>query len=458
MKVERKDKDSLNTSLKITIESKDYADKYASEIKKYKANAQLKGFRKGRTPVATVKKFYGKNIVTEAVNEQLQKGLFDYISDNELNVIGDPLPSADQTPIDFDAFQPKDYSFSFDLGLAPDFEIEGISDKDTYEQFNVSVEDKVIQEEIDAVRKRLGVQKEIEDSIEEKDIITINAFELGDNGKKKEGGHETSFKVMVDLLEDDVKKEVLSNQKGGKLIFDVDKFEKDRDEAYINKYILTLEDGKSRDGISSNFEGFIDVVSRTVMADFNEEFFKKYDPSGEIDDEEKLKVAVEKNISSHYDLQTKRYLQRTILEELIQKNTLEFPEEFLLRWLKVSNDKVEASQIVKEFPDFKKNLTWSLIKNKVAKNNDIKVEPEEIKAAITNQVKSYFGAYPMEQSYLDNMVNRLLQDQQQVNKAYEELLSERVFDVIESKVKTKSKKISSEEFKSKVEELNKANA
>ncbi len=454
MKINKTDIDTLNAQIEMIVEQDDYQAKFDSEVKKYRQKAQLKGFRKGKTPLSVVKKMYGQQVLAEAVNEQLQKGLFDYIDTNNINILGDPIPSEGQEMVDFDPMSLSDYTFKFDLGLAPEFDLVGASESDSYQQYKIGVTDSMIDDEMENARKRFGSQKEIEDNIEEKDIVTISAFELDDAGKRKKDGHESSFSLMVDMTEDEVKKDLLSKKNGDKIEFDIYTIEKDRDEKYVKKYLLKIEDDTDKE-VGSKFEGFIDDVKRAVPAELDQDFFDKYLGKDKATTEQEARDVVKSDLSDYFANQAKSLMYREILEALTEKNEFSLPEDFLKRWLMFSSEKNTAENVEKDFEGFKKNLSWTLIKGKLAKEHDVKVEPDEIKANIEKQIYGYLGQYGMGGEYADQMVAKMMQDRNQVNKVYEEILADKVFAEVEKKINIDYKEITVDEFKDIVAELNK---
>lgn len=453
MKIDRRDIDALNTQITVTVEQSDYNEKFQSEIDKVKKKAGLKGFRKGKTPSSVVKKMYGQSIVADAVNESLQKGLFNYIEDNKINILGDPIPAEGEQPVDFDANDLKDYTFNFDMGIAPEFEVQGVTSTDAYLQYDVVVDDKIITEEINNARKRFGTQKPISENIEEKDIITMNSFELNDDGTRKVDGHETSFTIMVDLMNEDIMREVLTMKKGDKVVFDIWTVERDRTEDHVKKYILKFEEGQDKE-VNNQFEGFIDEVSRTVEADINQEFFDKYLGKDKVTDLDGAKAIIKEDLEKYFGQQTKSLMYREILEKLTEINDIALPEAFLKRWLKLSNADATMDQIENEFGAFTKNLQWTLIKGNLAKKYSIAVQPEEIKEKIGAQVQGYMAQYGLSGEYVDNMIDKMMQDRNQVNKVYEEILADKIFGAIEEDISITAQKVSLDEFKNIVTEIN----
>ncbi|MGB4957872.1 MAG: trigger factor family protein, partial [Saprospiraceae bacterium] len=238
MQITRKDIDSLTITLDLTLENQDYSPKFEAELKKYKNKAQLKGFRKGMTPISVIKKMYGKAILSDVINETLQDKLFGYLDEQKINYLGQPMPNRDENLVfDLDVNQAKDYNFSFDLGLAPEVVVKGASASDEYSYYDVTIDEKTIDDEIAANRRRYGKRVEATDTIQKMDMVKLEAEEL-DGAAVKDGGWETEFSVLVDVIHDPkVKEEIQTLKLGDTITFDIYQLE-DKDAAHINKYIL----------------------------------------------------------------------------------------------------------------------------------------------------------------------------------------------------------------------------
>jgi trigger factor len=189
-KVVREDIDNLNAVVTVTLEKSDYMPKFQAELNKYRKQGQMKGFRKGRTPLSVIKKMYGKSILAELINNQLQQELYGYLQQEDIKFLGQPLPAEGQDLIDFDLKNLEDFEFKFDLGLAPEFEVQGL--EDNYEKLAVDVKDELVTEELEALQKRNGKQTPVEEAIEENDMLKIKAVEAD-----KEDGLETTFSILV---------------------------------------------------------------------------------------------------------------------------------------------------------------------------------------------------------------------------------------------------------------------
>jgi len=445
-KVVREDIAPLTARLDVQVERADYEPKLKSELKKYREKAHMKGFRKGKTPMSVIRKMYGKSVLAEVVNELLEKELSGYIQSEELDLLGQPLPAEEQDPVDFDLHNLEDYSFKFDIGLAPDFEIEGVSEEATFEKYAPEISDETVEEELANARKRLGNRIQSEDEIQDGDLLKLNAVEL-DNDTPKEDGVTNEFSVLTDSLTDEMKKAFLAKKVGERLIANVFELEKDADEAYVRKYFLGLEEDDDR-AVESSFEFTIVEASRIEAAELNEDFYKEYfGEDTEITTEEEAREAIRKNIGGYYEKQAEALLFRDMQETLMEKNKPELPRDFLKRWILASNEEATAEDVDKEFDTFAENLRWTLIRNQLVKNFDLKVEQEEIIEGFKARVRSYLANNPMmDDSFVDQMAMRLMQDQKQVEQLYEELITDKLFDALMEKVSTKDKSIELDKF------------
>ncbi len=452
MQIVRKDADALNITLELTLEPSDYAQKFESELKKYKNTAQMKGFRKGMTPMSVIKKMYGKSILSDVVNDTLQNKLFGYIDEQKLNYLGQPLPNReDNFVFNLDVNNLQEYKFSFDLGLAPDFTVKGVSSSDKYTYYDVSIGDKLIDDELNAMRRRYGKRVEATDTIQNMDMVKMDAVEM-DGDTEKENGWKTDVSVLVDIIKDeDVKKEILTKKVGDTIIFDVYKLE-DKDKAHVDKYILKKGEEDSENG--SIFKGTITEVSRVEPADLNDEFFQIFGDES-VTDEESVRAYLGKDIKSYYDNQAMQFMYREIMDALMDNNNIDLPETFLKKYLKETNENISDEVLEAEFDAFAKNMKWSLQKSKLASEYGIEVQEEDLKRHFTNSVFSYMRNYGnMDYSFITQTVDRLMKDKEQVNKAYEEILADRIFVKIGEIVNRDIIEISQEDFVEKVKQLN----
>lgn len=451
MQIVRNDVDALNISISLTVEPSDYASKFESEVKKYKNQAQLKGFRKGMTPASVIKKMYGKAILSDVINETVQTQLFAYIDEQKINYLGQPLPTSEEQ-IHLNINELQSYQFHFDLGVAPTIEVQGVTENDEYTFYDVTISDSLVEEELTAARRRYGNRLTVTDSIENMDMVKFSAEEMSGE-EVKENGWKTEFSILVDIVADEkVKQELLTKKTGEQIIFDVFKLE-NKDEDYIKKYILKLPEGNSTE-IGNMFKATIIEVSRVELAAIDETFMANFGDEN-IKDEEGVKDFFSKDLKAYYDNQARQYMYREIMDYILAHNEVPLPEDFLKRYLKVSNDNVSDEILESEFGAFIKNMKWSLQKNHLARTYGIEVVEDDVRRHFTNSVFSYMRNYGnMDFSFISQTVDRLMKDKDQVNKAYEEILADKVFNKIGDTVKKNKIEISHEAFLEKVKALN----
>ena len=319
MKAVRNDIDALNVSLSMTIEKSDYEAKFNEELTKYRAQAHLRGFRKGKTPMSTVKRMYGKSLLADTVNNLLQEQMTSYLKDEVLEYLGQPIPAEAQEQFDFDLKSLGDFEFLFDIGLAPAFEVIGASKDSVMSQYKIEIPEKTINEELEVARKRTGTESFPEDNIHEDDIITLHAIEM-EGKEKKEEGWQSSFTLLVNQMADDkLKKKVLKMKKGDAFDFDIYKIDKNQEEKYVRKYLLNMEEENETE-VNNTFNGTINKISRMEPAALDQAFFDQQFGEGVVSSEEEAKTKLEERLQGYYSEQTKSFMFRDIMDSLMEQN------------------------------------------------------------------------------------------------------------------------------------------
>lgn len=452
MSVVRTDKDNHEAELAVVIAESDYKGKLAEELKKYQQKAQMKGFRKGKVPMSVIRKMYGKAMLSDVINGLIQEKLGGYLEEQKLDILGQPLPSKNQQIYDFSLDNSNDFTFLFDVGLSPQFEVKGVETSSVFKVPKVQATDEMIDKEIETLRKRFGTEIHPETDFREDDRLLLNAKELdGDDLKKK--GFETSFQILISNIADEkLRNEVLSMKKGDIFRFDIYKLEPDRSEEYVKKYLLNLEKDEMDKEVGHMFEATISEVNRIAPAEYNEDFFNQAFGEGEVNSEEEARAKMKENIEQYYSRQAEALLFKDFQERLLEWNQVELPDEFLKRWLIASNENLQEQQLAQEYPDFSRNLLWTLIERKIKDRFELKVEMDEVKAIMRNQIRQYFGNYPVSDDMLEGSVDRMMANQEQFNRAYEEAMSDKIFEAIRDQVTLEDDPITLERFQELVTE------
>ena len=438
--VVREDLDALNTTLTITLKREDLKPEIDSELRKLKSKASVKGFRKGKTPTTFLKKMYGPTIMSDLVQKQLNKELYDFLDAEKIKYLGQPIPSQDQEEVDLNISSDKDLIFKFDLGLTPDIEVKGLSDK-TYDRYSVDLGDEFAKEEILNLRKRVGERKEVDDKIGEGDLISLNAIEEKADGD----GWASSFSILFDALTDDSKKIFEGKKKGDKVSFDITQLEKKQTPEFIRKYMLNVTEADEDVEIGDLFKADIDKIQRMEPAEMNEEFFNKAFGEGKVKSEQEAIDFIKNQTNTWYIKQADSILMREIHDELMKVNEFELPEGFLQRWLESTSKPQENMTPEQRFEGFKQGLKWRLISSKLADTYDVKVSEEEVKATMKEQIARMYGGYGGE-DMMDKLVDSMMENREYYDNNYVTTFNEKVLQSAKDQVSTKEIKLNKEEF------------
>lgn len=446
-----KDLDALNTQVTVTIPVSDYEPKFKAELKKHQQKSALKGFRKGKTPINVIIKMFGDQVLGGLINQLLEEEINNFLKEAGPIYLGQPVPSKETPTMTFDPKNLQDFEFRFDLGKIPEFEIKGIDEKASFSKYDTKVEKKVIDKELESFTKRFGEEVEIEDDIQEGDRIKATVKEL-DGKKVKADGLTASVTVLVNDMEDDIKKKVLKKKKGDTIkninIYKLDKQLSDK--AAVDKHLLGLEEGET---VGENFDFTIDEVIRITPAKLNQELYNKSFGEGVVKTKKEALEKLKAPILNHFNAQAEAILNRDIQIKLLEENLFDLPEEFLQRWLLLSNEGLDEKQLKVEFPAFVKSLRWDLITSKLAKENDLQVTVEEIKANLAEKIKDYYGGVDLPEETMNSIVDGVLKNQDEYYRISDEIYNGKIFKFIEGKVTITKKSITTEKFEALIKEL-----
>ncbi len=450
--VVREDYDDLNAVLKVQLKREDYEEKFKSELNKYRKQAQMKGFRKGKTPISVIRKMYGKSVLANIINEQLQQQLFEYLSQEDINILGQPLPTPDQESIDFDTKNLEDYEFRFEIGMAPEFELQGIGKEKTFTKDQIQISEETIDRQIERIQRQNGETTHPEEDIREGDLLKLSVRELQD-GAPKEEGLTSEFSVALDTMTETYQQEFLKKKKGDTLTIDIFELEENTETDYVRNYFLNLEEDDDRK-VGNQFEATIQEVNRIQPAELNQELFDQVYEEGEISSTGELRERICKDIAQQYQQQIEALLFRDIQEYLMEENNIDLPHDFLKRWLQASNEDHSAEDIEAQYDNFAQNVRWSLIKGKLVKKYGLEADETDIKAMLAERVRGYFsGSSFGADDFIQSMVERLMQDEKQVDQAREEILSDQLLDVLMSEFTIEEIPIEEEAFNQKLQKI-----
>lgn len=420
--------DPLNAVVTVELSKEDYLTNVNKKLKEYRQKAQIKGFRPGKVPMSLIKRKFGNAILVDEVNEVLGKGLEDYFKDNTLRVLGQPLAIEDKD-LRINIAQPTNYTFQFEIGLAPEFDVQGISADNKLPFYDITVSEATIDEEIDNVRRKhsKGFQNNITD-VQEGDMLAISLQELDEAGAIKEGGvfKEETFLALKDLNNDQLKDDLLTATIGDHFDFDIYTIE-DKEETYIRKHILGLEEDQP---VNNQFRLTIKEVKRVDKATLDQEFFKQLFPNDEIETVEQFREKVQGEIYKGYKQSANNHYNSLVFDFLLEQNQLELPVAFLQKWLSQNNKELTNEFFEgKEFEAFIRNTNWSLIRDKLAEQHEITVNYQDVEDMTRGEILNYFNyQIPPYGEMMDNMLERILSDQKEVNRRFDTLMDQRILD------------------------------
>ena len=444
MNIVRTDIDQNNAVLTVQIEKADYSANVEKTLRDYRKKANIPGFRPGMVPMSLMYKMYGKAIKADEINKVAADALNKYIMDNEINILGEPLPSEDFKPYeDFD--QREEFEIPFAIGIAPEFDVE-FDKKDKVKYYEITVDDTMIDNQVKSYTSRYGKYTQ-EETVEERDMVKGEIVEL-ENGEANVEGIKLSDAVLTPAYLKDENQKIMfvGAQKGDVIVFNPAKaFDNDAELASFLK--LKKEDVKD---ITSDFSFTITGITRYNESEINQELFDKVFGEGTVTSEEEFRAKIAANIEQDLKRDADYKFGIDAREMLLKKfENLAFPDAFLKRWLLGENKNMTAETLEADYPKMIEELKWQLISNKIAKKNDVKVENEDIEEYARNIARSQFAQYGMiglEDSILDNYAKDMLKKEETLKNIYSRVFDNKVIEVVKNNVKLDIKKTSIEEF------------
>ncbi|WP_199117531.1 trigger factor [Pedobacter sp. ASV28] len=437
--------DDLNALVKITLAPEDYTPRVEKALKEQAKKANLPGFRKGMVPVAHIKRMYGKSILVEEINNMLNDNISKHLTDNKVEILGQPLPVLeDEKEYNWD--YSDTFEFGYELGLAPAVDVE-VSSKDKFTHYNVKADEETLAERIKNIRKSYGKMTNPEASAEG-DVIYAELTQLAADGTEFEGGIVSTGSIRTDLVTDKkILKTLVGVKKEDSFDLEVNKAF-NGDAATIAKLLNISEEDAAE--LKSKFKVVVKNVNRLEEADLNQEFFDKIFGAGVVTDEAGFKAKITEEVESMFKQDADRKLQNDIYEQLTSQTKMQLPDEFLRKWLKATNEKLSDEELAQGYDDFAKNLKWTLIENKIIKDNDIKIDYKDVFETAKQRLDAQFKMYSpqaLPEDQLAQYTANFLQEKENANRIFEEVKALKVFDYIKSVGTLNEKEIEYNKFK-----------
>ncbi len=434
-------KSATDALLTVNLNEADYQPKIAEKIKDFARKAQIKGFRPGKVPVGMIQRMYGKSILVDEINQLVSSSVNDYIRNQKLTVLGDPLPNEDKVrSIDWDT--QRDFEFEFQIGMVEEFTYE-LSPKVKLTRYTIDVSEQVMNETLTDLRQRFGKMTNPETS-ERGDRLYGEISPAGSDEKK-------GSLIAIEKLPNNVQPKFIGVRKDETITFAIEELAA---EAGIIAQILNISEDEAKNA-RGTYSFQVTSVSRTEPAEMQQELFDKVFGPGVVDTEEAFLTKVKETISRNYERETNQLLDHEIQHYYVDHTKVNMPDEFLKTWLKSSGNQTITDEVLeKEFKTYRDSLKWDLLKNKVADDHGINVDGNEVRARARTMIAEQFGGQAIADQLgdrFDDLVNNYLSGQdgkgQQFMRIYNQLRAEKIMTLIREKITFQEKTVSLEAFK-----------
>jgi trigger factor len=428
---------NVNARLVVSVLEADYKPQVDKILKDYRKKANFKGFRPGMVPMSLVQKMYGKAVLVDEINKLLGNSVSEYLRENNVKTVGDPMPAREeQDRIDWD--NQKDFEFAYNIGMASDFTVD-FEKIPAIKSYEIEATEKEVDETLENLKKNGGEQIHPE-TIEDGDMI-YGTFTQGEWTEKSA--------IPMKSIKEEAKSTFIGVANGTTINFDVQA-------TFVDEKSIELATG-NKDGLTGEVSFAIEDITRTAPAEMNQAFFDKILGEGKVSSEEEFRAEILEIIKGNYKREAEYLLRIDSEKALLENINIELPEEFLRDWLiEINTGKFTPEQIDADFENVKKDIRWTLIKNEIATQTDIKVEYPEVLEYTKNMIRGQFGMMGGMggNDQMDEMIDRIAQGyltdknkQDNFMKSFNEVYAAKVSDVILENIKTESKVIAVDEFK-----------
>ncbi len=434
MNITKEQIDDLNAVVKVALTKDDYQGKVDKILKDYRKQANIPGFRKGQVPLGLIKKQYGKSVLVDEVNKLLQDNLNKYLTEEKLDVLGNPLPKQQDN---FD-WTDEELAFEFELGLAPDFEVS-LDTKKPITRYKIVADKKMVNEQVERMQKQYGklISKE---EVGKKDEVT---------GTFTNEEKEIDSKSTIELEKIKSKKalEALKGKKVGDTV--TLKTQGLFKEDYLLSSVLSLSQDKAED-LDIEVVFTIEEINERQPAELNQELFDKLFGKDKVTSEKEMKERIKEDSEKQFEQQSDQKLLNDVTEYFIENTKFELPEEFLTKWIQMTGEEpLSDEQANEEYKKSEKGLRYQLIEGKIIQENDIQLQFEELKEFAKGFIRSQmaqFGQVNPQEEELDKIAARVLGNQEEAKRLSEQLMSQKLLNLYKEKANLKTKEVTYDDF------------
>jgi trigger factor len=433
---------NLHDKITVKLTKEDYMPSFEKSLKQYAKNANVPGFRKGMVPAGMVRKMYGQALFGDEVLRSAGAKLEEYLGNEKLSIFAQPMVMPNEQPVSLDMNSPVDVDFAFEIGLKPDFQIPALDGKTKLSRYKIAVSDKMLEDEIERIRRRYG---KVEDqvSVISKDDILYTTYEPCDAD-----GNVTGDKVddtaLMEKMPAKLQEKLMGKKAEDTIIF------RPADIAEGAELQSFMKDPLKQpiEAAEGYFKLTITKVGLLVPRDLDVELFSQVFPNDMVTTEADFKEKIRTELSKEYDRIGRERLQNEMYELLVHSTPVQLPESFLKRWMREGGEKRKsADEVEREFPSFAHQLLWTLISDKIIIDNKIEVSLEEVNNDIKTRVLAYFGMQNDDDApWMEGYMAKVAKDQKTLDETYRRLLFDKLFQFLETKFKIEEKEVGEEEF------------
>lgn len=437
----------LNDKITVKVSQEDYLPNFDKAVKQFSKAANIPGFRKGMVPAGMVKKMHGQALFADEVLKTVEKELMGYLQNEKLDIFGQPI-SLEKESKNLDFNKPEEYAFDFEVGLKPAFEVSPLeSGKTSLTRYKIKATEKEVDEEVSRLQIKGGKMTEPEVIDNEDNVLTVTFEESDAQGNVIEGGIKKDNSLLLKYFSPSLQEQLKGKKAGETLVFQLaPSFDAER-LGWILKDLGFAEDDQA--AAQKYFKLTITKVGLIEKRELNEEFFKEIYPNENITTEEAFRAKLKEEIEKYWDSEGRNRLHNDLFETLVHETPMELPKDFLKRWLQTGGEKPKtAEEAEKEYPNFDHQLRWTLISDKLIRENKLEVSFEELREGAKQKLLGYYGAGAALDGaeWLDSYLDRLMQDEKFVDQTYREMVTQKLFEWAETKVDLKEEEITAEEF------------
>ena len=434
MDITRENTDALNAVVKVDIIADDYQPKVDKILVDYRKKADIPGFRKGHVPMGMIKKQYEKSVMIDEVNKLLQDSLNKYLTEEKIEILGNPIPKSQENF----TWDTKNFSFEFELGLVPQFEVN-LTSKKKITQYVINADDSLINKEVEHLQSRYGKMSAV-------DIINENTNVTGTFVNEEK---EIENKSTINLS--DIKGKTNLKKFVGSKVGDVIELKTKSLFSDDSKLMGALGlSNEEIEGLNIKVLFTIEETTEIELADLDQELFDKLFTDGSVKSVTELRNKIKEDAEKQFLQQADQQLLNSVTEFLIDNTSFDLPSEFLQKWLATAGEKqLTPEEAAEEYNKSEKGLRYQLIQEKILKENDIKLDYEELKEYAKGFIRTQmaqFGNMNPEDAELDDIANRILGNQEEAKKLQDQLMSQKLMTFYKEKMTFKTKKVTYEGF------------